>query len=163
MKVICSVFATVTIACVITGCGPKVASSTSMDRQQKYGRLAIVCAPDGQADPIYAPMIIKEARSRIFPLNFLKKVEFLPEVSIDTTSTPPSVLLDDFSDYDAVVALVYSYSKGHVYLDCYMTDTMTGEQIWHYKFDAPDPAIKERLCSQGLYVPAVIKKEFYGL
>ena len=163
MKIIYSVFASVTIACVVTGCGPKVASSTSMDRQQKYGRLAIVCAPDGQADPAYAPMIIKEARSRIFPLSFLKKVEFLPEVSIDTASTPPAVLLDDYSDYDAVVALVYSYNKGHVYLDCYMTDTMTGEQIWHYKFDAPDPAIKDRLCSQGLYVPAIIKKGFYGL
>ena len=163
MKVFCSVFASVTIACVIAGCGPKVASSTSMDRQQKYGRLAIVCAPAGEADPVYAPMILKEAQSRIFPLNFLKKVVFLPDVSIDTTSTPPSVLLDDYSDYDAVVALVYSYSEGHVYLDCYMTDTMTGEQVWYYKFDAPDPAIKDRLCSQGLYVPAVIKKEFYGL
>jgi hypothetical protein len=73
------------------------------------------------------------------------------------------VLLDDFSNYDAVVALVYSYGSGHVYLDCYMTDTMTGEQIWHHKFDAPDPAIKNRLCSQGLFVPAVIKKGFYGL
>jgi len=163
MKVICSVFASFTIACVIAGCGPKVASTTSMNRQQKYGRLAIVCAPDEQADPVYAPMILKEAQSRIFPLNFLKKTECLPEVSIDATSTPPDVLLDDFSDYDAVVALIYSYDSGHVYLDCYMTDTMTGEQIWHYKFDAPDPAIKERLCSQGLYVPAIIKKEFYGL
>jgi hypothetical protein len=163
MKLISSFFALVAIACVIAGCGPKVASSTSMDRQQKYGRLAIVCAPDEQADTVYAPMILKEAQSRIFPLSFLKKVECLPDVSIDTVSTPPSVLLDDFSDYDAVVALVYSYGSGHVCLDCYMTDTMTGEQIWHYKFDAPDPAIKERLCSQGLYVPAVIKREFYGL
>jgi len=163
MKVLCSVFALVSIACVIAGCGPKVTTSTSMDRQHKYGRLAIVCAPDGQADHVYAPLILKEAQSRMFPLNFLKKVECLPDVSIDTDSTPPAVLLDDFSDYDAVVALVYSYSKGHVYLDCYMTDTMTGEQIWHHKFDAPDPAIKERLCSQGLFVPAVIKKRFYGL
>ena len=163
MKVICFVLTSVILACIIVGCGPKVAPSTSMDRQHKYGRLAIVCAPDGQADPAYAPMILKEARSRIFPLNFLKKVECLPEVSIDTDSTPPAVLLDDFSDYDAVVALVYSYGSGHVCLDCYMTDTMTGEQIWHHKFDSPDPAIKDRLCSQGLYVPAVIKKGFYGL
>jgi hypothetical protein len=163
MKVICSVFASVTIACFIAGCGSEVASGTSMDRQQKYGRLAIVCAPAGQANPAYVPMILKEAQSRIFPLNFLQKVECLPDVSIDTTSTPPAVMLDDFSDYDAVVVLVYSYGEGHVYLDCYMTDTMTGEQIWHYQFDAPDPAIKDRLCSQGLYVPAVIKKEFYGL
>lgn len=163
MKIFCSVFVTATIACVITGCGSKVASSTSMTRQQKYSRLAIVCAPTGEANPSYAPMILKEAQSRIFPLKFLEKVECLPDVSIDTTSTPPVVLLDDFSDYDAVLSLVYSYGSGHVYLDCYMTDTMTGEQIWYHKFDAPDPAIKKRLCSQGLFVPAIIKKDFYGL
>jgi hypothetical protein len=163
MKVICSVLALVATSFIIAGCGSKVASGTSMDRQQKYGRLAIVCAPAGEANPAYAPMILKEAQSRIFPLKFLEKVECLQDVSIDTTSTPPVVKLDDFSDYDAVAALVYSYGEGHVYLDCYMTDTMTGEQIWHHKFDAPDPAIKERLCSQGLYVPALIKKGFYGL
>ena len=163
MKVVCSIFASVTIACAFAGCGSKIASSISMDRQQKYGRLAIVCAPTGQANPTYAPMILKEVQSRIFPLKFLEKVECLPDVSIDTTSTQPTVLLDDLSDYDAVVALVYSYGSGHVYLDCYMTDTMTGEQIWHHKFDAPDPAIKNRLCSQGLFVPAIIKKGFYGL
>lgn len=163
MKVFCSLVVSVTIACVIAGCGSKVASSKSMDRQQKYGRLAIVCAPAGEANPAYAPMILKETQSRVFPLKFLEKVECLPEVSIDTTATPPAVLLDDYSDYDAVVALVYSYGSGHVYLECFMSDTMTGEQIWHHKFDAPDPAIKERLCSQGLFVPAVIKKEFYGL
>jgi len=163
MRIVCSVFALVTLGFVIAGCGSKVASSTSMERQQKYGRLAIVCAPAGEANPAYAQMILKEAQSRIFPLDFLQKAECLPDVSVDTTSTPPAVLLDDFSDYDAVVALVYSYGDGHVYLDCYMTDTMTGEQIWHHQLNAPDPAIKERLCSQGLYVPAIIKKEFYGL
>ena len=163
MKVICSVFASVIVVCIIAGCDSNTAFSISMDRQQKYGRLAIVCAPAGEANPAYAPMILKEAQSRIFPLDFLQKVECLPDVSIDTTSTPPVVMLDDLSDYDAVVALVYSYGLGHVCLDCYMTDTMTGEQIWYHKFDAPDPAIKERLCSQGLFVPAVIKKGFYGL
>lgn len=163
MKVVCSFFASVIIACMIAGCSSKVASSKSMDRQQKYGRLAIVCAPTKEANPAYAPMILKEAESRIFPLKFLEKVDCLSDVSIDTTSTPPVVLLDDFSDYDAVVALIYSYGSGHVYLDFYMTDTMTGEQIWQYKFNAPDPAIKKRLCSQGLFVPAIIKKGFYGL
>ena len=116
MKVVCTIFASVTIACMIAGCSPEVASSKSMDRQQKYGRLAIVCAPIGQANPAYAPMILKEAESRIFPLKFLEKVECLSDVSIDTTLTPPVVLLDDFSDYDAVVALLYSYGSGHVYI-----------------------------------------------
>ena len=149
MRVVCSVIAAVAVTCTAAGCGPKVVPTTSMERQQKYSRIAIVCAPAEQANPAYAPMILK--------------AECLPDVSIDTTKTPPAVLLDDFSDYDAVVALVYSYNSGHVYLDFYMTDTMTGEQIWSHQFDAPDPAIKERLCSQGLFVPAVIKKKFYGL
>ena len=162
MRVVCSVFAAVAVTCAAAGCGPKVVA-TSMERQQKYSRIAIVCGPTEQANPSYAPMILKEAESRIFPLKFLEKAECLPDVPLDTTKTPPEVLLDDFSDYDAVVALVYSYGSGHVYLDFYMTDTMTGEQIWNHQFDAPDPAIKERLCSQGLYVPAVIKKKFYGL
>jgi len=163
MKAFYLFFVTITTACVFIGCNSKTTSSISMDRQQEYSRLAIVCAPAGEANPSYSPMILKEVQSRIFPLKFLEKVECLPDVSIDTTSTPPVVLLDDFSDYDAVVALVYSYGSGHVCLDCYMTDVMTGEQIWHYKFDAPDPAIKKRLCSQGLFVPAIIKKNFYGL
>jgi len=163
MKVVCSVLAAVAVTCTAAGCGAKIAPTTSMDRQQKYSRIAIVCAPAEQANPAYAPIILKEAESRIFPLKFLEKAECLTDVSIDTTKTPPAVLLDDFSDYDAVVALVYSYNSGHVYLNFYMTDTMTGEQIWDYQFDAPDPAIKERLCSQGLFVPAVIKKKFYGL
>ncbi|HCO93928.1 MAG TPA: hypothetical protein DIU00_08265 [Phycisphaerales bacterium] len=163
MRVVCSVIAAVAVTCAAAGCGPKVVPTTSMERQQKYGRIAIVCAPAEQANPSYAPMILKEAESRIFPLKFLEKAECLADVSIDTTKTPSAVLLDDFSDYDAVVALVYSYNSGHVYLDFYMTDTMTGKQIWNHQFDAPDPAIKERLCSQGLFVPAVIKKKFYGL
>jgi len=163
MKAFYLFFVTITTACVFIGCNSKTTSSISMDRQQEYSRLAIVCAPAEEANPSYSPMILKEVQSRIFPLKFLEKVECLPDVSIDTTSTPPVVLLDDFSDYDAVVALVYSYGSGHVCLDCYMTDVMTGEQIWHYKFDAPDPAIKKRLCSQGLFVPAIIKKNFYGL
>lgn len=163
MRVVCFFLAAVAVTCAAAGCGPKVVPTTSMERQQKYARIAIVCAPAEQANPAYAPMILKEAESRIFPLKFLDKAECLPDVSIDTTKTPPAVLLDDFSDYDAVVALVYSYNSGHVYLDFYMTDTMTGEQIWDHQFDAPDPAIKDRLCSQGLFVPAVIKKKFYGL
>lgn len=163
MKVFFSVLVTVTIACVIAGCDSEVASSISMTRQQKYSRVAIVCAPIGEANPSYSSMILKEAQTRIYPLQFLEKVDCLPNVSIDTTSTPPVAQMDDFSDYDAVVSLVYSYGSGHVCLECYMTDTVTGEQIWYHKFDSPDPSIKKRLCSQGLYTPAIIKKGFYGL
>jgi hypothetical protein len=67
-------------------------------------------------------MILNELQNRIFPLKFLEKVDCLPNVSVDTTSKPPVVQLEDPNGYDAVVVLVYSYGSGHVYLDCYMTD-----------------------------------------
>jgi hypothetical protein len=163
MKVVYSFSVMSIAACVFIGCNSETTSSVSMDRQKSYSRLAIVCAPVGDANPSYSQMILNELQSRVFPLKFLEKVDCLPDVSVDTASKPPIVQLEDPNDYDAVVALVYSYGSGHVYLDCYMTDTMTSEQIWHYKFNAPDPAIKKRLCSQGLYVPAIIRKDFYGL
>jgi hypothetical protein len=163
MRIVCSVFATVTLACAIAGCGPKITPGVSMERQQKYGRLAIICVPKLDANPAYAPMILKEAGSMISHLRFLEKVDCLPEVPIDTTSTPPIVDSNDVSDYDAVVSLVYYYDLGHVYLDFYMTDTVTAEQIWYHQFDSPDPSIKERLLAHGLSAPGIIKTQFYGL
>jgi hypothetical protein len=150
-------------ACVFIGCNSETTSSLSMDRQKNYSRLAIVCTPAGDANPSYSQMILDELQSRIFPLKFLEKVDCLPDVSVDTTPKLPVVQLDDPNDYDAVVALIYSYGSGRVNLECYMTETMTSEQIWYYKFSAPDPEIKKRLCSQGLFVPAIIRKDFYGL
>ena len=163
MKVIASLLAAVTVVCAIAGCGPKISPGVSMERQQSYGRLAIICAPRPGANPIYAPMILDETQSMISHLRFLEKADCLPDVSVDTASTPPILDLNDVSDYDAVVALIYSYDSGHVYLDFYMTDTATGEQIWHYQFDSPDPEIKRRLLAHGFSAPAVIKKRFYGL
>lgn len=165
MKVIFSVLAAVAIACSIAGCGPKtkISPNISMERQHKYGRLAIVCAPKKEANPVYAPMMLKETQSRISPLEFLEKVDCLFDVPVDTASTPPIVHLDNLTDYDAVVCLVYSYESGCVYLDFYMTDTTTGEQIWYHQFSAPDPAIKVRLLAQALFAPTAIKKHFYGL
>lgn len=163
MKFISFVSLAVFIACAIAGCGPKIHPNVSMERQRKYGRLAIVCAPNPQANPDYSPIILKETQRMISHLRFLNKVECLRDVTVDTSMTPPVVDFNDVRGYDAVVSLVYSYDKGHVYLDFYMTDTLTGEQLWHHRFDSPDPAVKERLCSQGLSAPAVIKREFYGL
>jgi len=164
MKVIFPVLAAVAIACSIAGCGPKISPNIiSMERQHKYGRLAIVCAPKKEANPVYAPMMLKETQSRISPLEFIEKVDCLFDVPVDTASTPPIVHLDNLTDYDAVVCLVYSYESGCVYLDFYMTDTTTGEQIWYYQFSAPDPAIKVRLLAQALFAPTAIKKHFYGL
>jgi len=176
MKVICFLFTAVGAACAIAGCGPEITADVSMERQQKYGRLAIICVPKLDANPAYAPMILEEAGSMIPHLKFLEKVDCLPEVSkkysplelrarapVDTASTPPIIDSNDVSDYDAVVCLVYYYDLGHVYLDFYMTDTATAEQIWYHQFDSPDPAIKERLLAHGLSAPGIIKTQFYGL
>jgi hypothetical protein len=163
MKIVGFFLTLVLIAGSLTGCGRKISSSISMNRQQKYGRIAIVCTPKEGANPAYAPLILKQAQSRIFPLNFLERVDCINNVTVDTNSVPPEVHMDDFSSYDAFVVMVYSYEAGHVYLDIYMVDAVTLGQIWHHRFDSPDPEIKARLLSQGLYTPAVIRKEFYGL
>lgn len=163
MKVICSLLAALAVTCVIAGCGPSISAKSSMTRQQKYGRLAIVCAPGQDANPVYAPMILKEAKSMISHLKFLEKAECLSGVSIDASVTPPVMDVNELNGYDAVVCLVYSYDSGHVYMNFYMTDTATGEHIWHHKFDSPDPEIKDRLLTDGLTVPAIIKRQFYGL
>lgn len=163
MRIIRCVPIALVMSCVIAGCGPKIRPSLSMERQRKYGRLAIVCAPRPQANPEYAPMILKEAQSMISHLRFLDKVDCLRDVAVDTALAPPVVDFNDVNGYNAVVALVYSYDLGHVYLDFYMMDTVAGEQIWHHQFDTPDPAVKNRLCAHGLSAPAIIKREFYGL
>lgn len=163
MRTIYFLFIAVSVACVISGCGPEISPELSMARQRKYGRLAIICAPKLDANPAYAPMMLKQARSMISHLRFLEKVDCLTDVSVDTSSAPPIVDLNDVSNYDALVSLVYYYDAGHVYLDFYLTDILTKEQIWYHQFDSPDPAIKERLLADGLSVPAVIKKRFYGL
>lgn len=163
MKILCFVLAALAIACVLAGCGPKITPSVSMERQQTYGRLAIICAPKQGANPAYAPLILNESQRMISHLKFLEQVDCLSDVSVDTTSTPPIVDLNDVSDYGAVVSLVYSYESGHVYLDFHMTDTTTGEQIWYHQFDTPDPEVKAVLLSHGLSAPATIKKQFYGL
>ncbi|MFH1716383.1 MAG: hypothetical protein ABIF19_03460 [Planctomycetota bacterium] len=163
MKVICSVLAAAIMTCVIAGCGSSISAKASMDRQRTYGRLAIICAPKPDANPVYAPMILKEAQSMISHLKFLEKVECLSDVSVDTALTPPVVDLNDVNGYDAVVCLVYSYDSGRVYLDFHMTDTATGAEIWHHQFETPDPESKRRLRADGLSAPAVIKTRFYGL
>ncbi len=163
MRTTCFLFIAVSVTCAISGCGSEISPELSMARQRKYGRLGIICAPKLDANPAYASMILKQADSMSAHLRFLEKVDCLSDVPVDTTSAPPIVDVNDVSDYDALVSLVYYYDEGHVYLDFYMTDILTNEQIWYHQFDSPDPAIKERLLADGLSVPAVIKKRFYGL
>jgi hypothetical protein len=163
MRIASFVLSALIIAYTISGCGPKISTSKSMDRQQEYNRIAIVCASGPEADPAYAPLILEQVKSRIFPLEFLETVDCLSDIVVDTNSTPPILYMDDFNKYNAIVTLVYSYDSGHVYLDLYMIDTVTLEQIWNHRFDSSDPEIKKRLLSQGLYTPAIIREDFYGL
>lgn len=163
MRIICFVLTAFIATCAIVGCSPKISPSISMERQQKYGRLAIICAPKHEANPSYAALILKNSQKMISHLKFLEKVDCLYDVSVDTTSTPPIVDFNDVNGYDAVVSLVYSYELGCVHLDFHMMDTTTGEEIWYYQFDTRDPSIKEVLLTHGLSAPATIKKRFYGL
>ena len=163
MKVIYSIYAAVVLIFVIAGCSSKISPTISMERQQRYGQLAIVCAPKQGANPSYGPLILNQSDKMISYLQFLEKVDCLSDVFVDTASTPPVVDLNDISGYDAVVSLVYSYESGHVYFDFYMMDIATGEQIWYHQFDTKDPAIKEVLLTHGRSAPATIKKQFYGL
>ena len=163
MRIIGFVLSVVIMAYTISGCESKISTSKSMDRQQLYNRIAIVCAPGPEANPSYAPLILEQVKSRIFPLDFLETVDCLSDVMVDTNSTTPILYMDNFENYDAILTLVYSYDSGHVYLNCYMIDTETLKKIWDYKFDSKDPEIKKRLQSQGLYTPAIIREDFYGL
>ena len=163
MKVVYSILAAVVLFSVIAGCSPEISPTVSMERQQRYGQLAIVCAPKQGANPSYGPLTLNQSEKMISYLKFLEKVDCLSDVWVDTTSTPPVVDLNDVSGYDAVVSLVYSYESGHVYFDFNMMDITTGEQIWYHQFDTQDPAIKEVLLAHGRSAPATIKKQFYGL
>ena len=60
MKAVGFVLSVVIMAYTISGCGPKVSTSKSMDRQQAYNRIAIVCAPGPEANPAYAPLILEQ-------------------------------------------------------------------------------------------------------
>lgn len=163
MKVFYSVLSVVISMYVIAGCNSKISATVSMERQQRYSRLAIICAPKQEANPSYGPLILNQSEKMISYLKFLERVDCLSDVWVDTTSTPPVVDLNDVSGYDAVVSLVYSYESGRVFLDFHMMDLATGEQIWYHQFDTKDPAIKEVLLAHGRSVPAMIKKRFYGL
>ncbi|MBN2180752.1 MAG: hypothetical protein JW715_02470 [Sedimentisphaerales bacterium] len=163
MKVVRFILASVITASLLLGCETKMSAGISMERQQKYSRLAIVCAAKRNFNPEFAPLILEQARKRIFPLAFLEKVDCLDNVMVDTNSVPPTVQMDDFSSYDAIVVMSYHYESGHVYIDLDMIDTLSFERIWHYRFDSPDPEIKKRLLSQGLFTPEVIREKFYRL
>jgi len=163
MKAICSVLAAAVMTGIIAGCGSNISAESSMDRQQQYGRVAIICVPKPDANPIYAPMVLKEARSMISHLKFLEKAECLADVTVDASLMPPVVDMNDLNGYDAVVCLAYSYDSGRVYFEFYMIDTTSGEQIWYHQFETPDPEIKNRLLADGRAAPAIIKRHFYGL
>jgi len=164
MKMVCLALAALVASCAFVGCGgPNVPNSVCLQRQQQYQRLAIVCAPKPGADPQYADVILKSVQGNVMSrLGFLKKADVLSDVTVDTSSTPPKVRLNNAADYDAVLCLVYSYGAGHVYLDLRMLDAKTGQEIWYHQLDKLDPNIKTRLSTHGYWVPSTVKMKFYG-
>ena len=75
MKVVYSILAAVVLFSVIAGCSPKISPTVSMERQQRYGQLAIVCAPKQGANPSYGPLILNQSEKMISYLKFLEKVD----------------------------------------------------------------------------------------
>lgn len=172
MRVICTIGSRkagaligMTLVCAIAGCGGSTTRDpVFLERQEKYRRLAIVCAPKGGADPDYARMVLQRARVHVGRnLAFLDATDYIFDASVDAESVPPRVRFANMAQYDAVVCLLYSYTGDKVYLDFHMLDTKTDEQIWHHQyFGPPKPSLAERLGIHGLYVPTTIRAHFYG-
>lgn len=146
----------------ISGCA-STGAEVIAQRVSEYQRIALVCAPAPDHDASYAEMILQQTESRVpSRLGFLQAADCLYDVSVDTSVTPPKVDLGArASNYDAVVAMVYSYSGKRVYLDMDMIDVETGESKWHDQMSARDSDLKGRLSIHGLYVPTYVKM-FYG-
>jgi len=147
---------------ILAGCAPKGPKPDYSVQLAQYKRLAIVCAPGAEADPVYASSIMQEVE-KMAPsrLDFLERVDVLANVAVDTATSPPSVKLTNVDSYDGIVALVYSYPAA-VVLDMYMIDARNGQQVWHYQLSTQDKDVPVRLTRHGYWTPTTIKNQFYG-
>ncbi len=128
----------------------------------KYGRLAIVCAPGGGADPKYVPLILaKIAESAPRYLSELPKVNTVAEASVEPNTSPPKVKLNNINDYDAIAVVIYTYSEAMVYMDITLLDAKTGEKLWFLQIHAKADDIEKRLLGLARIVPHRINKYFY--
>ncbi len=160
---------TVIIAGLLSGCGEIAAKKAerktiSLDRQATYKKIAIVCAPQGDASPEYIPQIIGQIQA-MTPSRlgyFLDKVICVKDATVDLSSSTPVVSFPGKEEYDGIVCTVYGYDKGLVTMDIMMLDGQTGESIWSHRFETEDPDIRGRLYRHGYYVATVVKRYFYG-
>ncbi len=163
-KTITSLFALTILAGLLSGCGESAEQKAAwLGRQSKYKKIAIVCAPKGDASPEYTQKIIDQIKPMIpSRLGFLEKVECINNASVDFSSATPVVSFPGKQGYDGVVCAAYSYGDGHVIMDLMMLDGKTGQSVWTHQFDSKDSDLSDRLGKHGYYVPTVLKGYFYG-
>jgi len=149
---------------VIAGCEPELSKHYSLKRQDEYQHIAIICVPKSDAGPDYTNQILKEVENNTKNhLGFLKKVDCFSGIPVDMVSTLPKVDLGNFTGYDAVLCLAYSYEFDEAYLDFYMLDTKTTKCIWYHQFASADVDPGAKLVEYGKWVPVAVKIAFYGL
>jgi hypothetical protein len=129
----------------------------------QYQRIAFVCVPGPGADPSYAPLILREVEKMVpSRLGFLRKVDCVSNLPVDTSGPVPRLQLADKTEYDGVVVLVYSYPAGTVLLDMDMVDAKTGEKVWHHQLKTQDTDTRGRLLKHGYWTATTVKMYFYG-
>ena len=155
----------VALALVIamSGCA-STGSDTFSERNIKYQRIAIVCAPAPDHDQTDAEAILKEAQVRVPSRlgRYLKAADCLYDIPVDTSTSPPRIDLSEIdSEYDGIVCLIYSYAEGVVFLDMDMIDVESRESVWHYQLAERDSSVHRRLIRHGYWTPTTIKHRFY--
>ena len=137
-------------------------SSTQGNRYTRYGRLAIVCAPEPGADAKYVPMILgKIAVSAPRYLSGLQKVNIVHDASIELNTRPPTVRLKNMNDYDAIAVVTYTYSGPMVLMNITLLDAKTGLMLWFQQIHAKPDNIQFRLYALARIVPHRLNKYFY--
>ena len=154
-----------TITSLLSGCEESVAQNAiSLDRQEKYNEIAIVCAPEEGASPKYVSGILGQVQSMV-PSRleyFLEKVTCIKDASIDLSSSTPVVNFSGKEGYDGIVCLLYGYNKGLVTMDIKMLDNGSGEEIWSHQLVTEDSDVPGRLNRHGYWVPTTLKMHFYN-
>ena len=160
-RLVCFVSIGLLMAGATLGC--RLSSPQATAHVTQYQRIAFVCIPAPGADPNYARPILMEVEKTVpTHLKFLKKVDCVSNLPIDTSGPVPSVRLADKSEYDGVVVLIYSYPAGSVLLDMDMVDARTGEKVWHHQLKTEDKDTRGRLLKHGYQAASAMETRFYG-
>ena len=128
----------------------------------RYPRLAIVTAVGTGSSPEVGPIILNGVSSVTSKyLGFLQKVDCLPNVPVDLTTSPPLVKLPTLGQYDAVAVLVHSQTGGKIYVDINVFDARTGVSLWTQQLHGKEDNVSERFRKLGVLVPKRLMKYFY--